>query len=175
MNIGAIKNTTTMNDDQLQAWRKQGIRQRKTMLIVTLSAFTLGILAMVLLSIRTAFPAPLPQSSAQPGQQRGMRWGRRGNELSRLSKELNLTDEQKAKVKPILQNEHKQMAALRNDASLSRQEKRAKFMDIRSKTLDQIHPILTEEQQAKLQQIQQKREQRMKEWHGRHSGSQTPE
>ncbi|MGH9440191.1 MAG: hypothetical protein ACRD22_20535, partial [Terriglobia bacterium] len=93
------------------------------------------------------------------------------HELEWLSKKLNLTAEQKAKIKPVLQDEHQQMASIRKDSSLSRQEKMVKFRAVRSKTFAQIRPLLTDAQQNTLRQMQEERQQRMKAWKARHSGN----
>jgi hypothetical protein len=45
-------------------------------------------------------------------------------------------------IKPILENEAKQMQGLREDRSLSKQERMNKMQQIRHGTLDQIKPIL---------------------------------
>lgn len=170
MNTELIRNDSAMNDSQIQKWREQGPRQGKIMLVSVVAVFAIGVLAIVLLSVGTAFPVP-PQAAGQGGWHRGaMRQGP-GHELQWLSKKLNLTDGQKAKIKPILADEHKQLASFRKGASLSRPEKRAKFMAIRSKTLDQIRPLLTGAQQTTLRQMQEERQQRMKAWQERRNGS----
>jgi len=70
--------------------------------------------------------------------------------LQRISTELNLTDDQKAKIKPILQDEFKQLKAVGDDASLSSDQKIAKAKEIHTTAKSQIQPILTPEQQTKL-------------------------
>lgn len=75
--------------------------------------------------------------------------------LDRMSKALNLTDDQKAKIKPILDNEQQQMQALKSDTSTAKQDRRAKAMEIHKNTMDQIRPILNSDQQAKLDQRMQ--------------------
>ncbi len=74
--------------------------------------------------------------------------------LNNLSKELNLTDDQKAKIKPILGNEAAQMKALREDTSLSREDRRAKFSDIQKKASDHIKAVLNPDQQKKYDDMQ---------------------
>jgi Spy/CpxP family protein refolding chaperone len=74
--------------------------------------------------------------------------------LNNLSKELNLTDDQKAKIKPILGNEAAQMKALREDTSLSREDRRAKFSDIQKKASDDIKAVLNPDQQKKYDDMQ---------------------
>lgn len=74
--------------------------------------------------------------------------------LQMLSEKLNLTDEQKAKLKPILQDQMQQMKAVREDSSLSEDQKRAKMKSIHESLHDQINAVLTPEQQAKFKQMQ---------------------
>jgi|SRR5215469_538553 len=75
--------------------------------------------------------------------------------LQTLSKKLNLSDEQKAKIKPILQDQMEQMKAVRADSSLSKDQRRAKIKSIHDSSHDRINTVLTPEQQAKLKQMKQ--------------------
>lgn len=70
--------------------------------------------------------------------------------LQRLSSELNLTEDQKAKIKPILQNEVGQLKEVHNDSALSTDQKQSKMQDIHSSAKTQINEILTPDQQKKL-------------------------
>ena len=72
--------------------------------------------------------------------------------LQRMSERLNLTDEQKEKLRPILQDEFKQLKALRADNSLSQDARRAKAREIRRSTRQQIGQILTPEQKEKMKE-----------------------
>src|SRR5215831_3078127 len=58
--------------------------------------------------------------------------------LKDLSKELNLTDAQKDKIRPILQEEAPKVKALRDDTTLTRQEKAEKLRAIHDETSAQI-------------------------------------
>jgi periplasmic protein CpxP/Spy len=93
------------------------------------------------------------QSNPQAQAQTGMHQGQHGSRLEWLSKELNLTDDQKAKVKPILEDEGKQMKAAREDTSLSQDQKRDKMKQIHETTNSQINDILTPDQQKKFAQL----------------------
>ena len=75
--------------------------------------------------------------------------------LQMLSEKLNLTDDQKAKVKPILQDHLQQMKAVRQDSSLSQEQKRDKIKSIHESLHEQISAVLTPEQQTKFQQMRQ--------------------
>ena len=75
--------------------------------------------------------------------------------LQMLSEKLNLTDDQKAKLKPVLQDQMQQMKAVREDSSLSQEQKHAKMKSIHESLDDQINAVLTPEQQAKFKQMRQ--------------------
>jgi hypothetical protein len=81
--------------------------------------------------------------------------------LEHMSKALNLTDDQKEKIKPMLQDEASKMQALHSDSSLSQQDRRAKFMQIHQQTLDQMKTVLNSDQQKKLEQMQERMRQHM--------------
>jgi Spy/CpxP family protein refolding chaperone len=75
--------------------------------------------------------------------------------LQMLSEKLNLTDDQKTKLRPIMQDEAQQLRAVHDDTSLSPEQKSAKMKAIRETFHKQINTVLTPEQQAKLKQMQQ--------------------
>lgn len=87
------------------------------------------------------------------------RWGPE-QQLARMTKQLKLTDAQQTRIKPILEEQHKEMMALRQDTSMTREERFAKFREIRKQTFEKIHPILTSEQQKELKEMQQMRRER---------------
>jgi Spy/CpxP family protein refolding chaperone len=104
-------------------------------------------------------PAPMyPQGQMGP-RGRGME----GRQLEMLTQKLNLTADQQTKVKEIDEDAGKQMMAVRNDASLSQDDKRAKMMDIRKSSQDKIRGILTDDQKTKYDAMQAEMRERMKE------------
>ncbi|HKW19266.1 MAG TPA: hypothetical protein VJO35_17290 [Terriglobales bacterium] len=70
---------------------------------------------------------------------------------------LNLTEDQKAKLRPIIMDENQQMEALRNDTSMTQEQKIAKANQIRADASPKIKAILTPEQLQKLAELQQER------------------
>jgi len=78
--------------------------------------------------------------------------------LQELSTELNLTDDQKTQIKPILQGEFKQLKAVHDDASLSDDQKSSKMTEIHNGAKGQINSILTPDQQKKLAEIKESHE-----------------
>jgi Spy/CpxP family protein refolding chaperone len=78
------------------------------------------------------------------------------NRLEEMSKQLNLTDDQKAKLKPVLQDEAQQLQAVHNDTSLSHDQKMAKVKEIREAHKPQINNVLTPDQQKKWEEMKKK-------------------
>jgi Spy/CpxP family protein refolding chaperone len=71
-------------------------------------------------------------------------------EAARLSKRLNLSSDQTAKLEPILADRDKKIAALTGDTSISPMIMKKQMYTIRQETRQQLASILTPEQ---LQQI----------------------
>jgi len=90
------------------------------------------------------------QSKAQAQTEAGPHHGQRANHLEWLSKELNLTDEQKEKVKQMLDEQTKQMHTVQEDTSLTQEQKHDKMKQIHETTHSQINDILTPDQQKKF-------------------------
>jgi Spy/CpxP family protein refolding chaperone len=101
---------------------------------------------------------------AAPQGQMGPR-GRdmQARQLEMMTQKLNLTADQQTKVKAIDEDTGKQMMAVRNDASLSQDDKRAKMMDIRKSSQDKIRALLTDDQKTKYDAMQAEMRERMKE------------
>jgi Spy/CpxP family protein refolding chaperone len=68
-----------------------------------------------------------------------------------MAKELGLTDEQKPEVKAVLDDEQQKVSDLRQDTSLSLEDRRAKMQAIRRVTTAKMKGILTAEQFEKWQ------------------------
>jgi periplasmic protein CpxP/Spy len=83
-----------------------------------------------------------------------------------LSQKLSLSSDQQSKVQSILEDQQKQFAQLRNDSSLSQQDRRSKFMEMHQNTVSQIRSVLNDEQQKKFDAMQE----RHKEREGRQRG-----
>lgn len=80
--------------------------------------------------------------------------------LDRLTKQLNLTGDQQSKLKPIIEEEEKQMDAVRKDDTLSPQARRDKIVQIRQMTKPQIQALLTPDQQKKFDQMKPDRDEK---------------
>ncbi|HEU6447128.1 MAG TPA: hypothetical protein VFV23_01665 [Verrucomicrobiae bacterium] len=108
------------------------------------SMLTLG----TALAADTNAPATPPAGERPPG---GMRRG--GPNIEQLAKDLNLNDDQKAKVKDALEAQGKKMRELRQDQNLSQEDRRAKMKEMREDLNKQMKTILTDEQYAKWEKM----------------------
>jgi Spy/CpxP family protein refolding chaperone len=106
----------------------------------------------------------MAQDTAAPAPQPGPRAGRmQGRQLEMLTEKLNLTADQQTQVKAIDGDTAKQMMAVREDSSLSQDDRRSKMMDIRKASQDKIRAILTDDQKTKYDALQAQMKERMKE------------
>ena len=87
-------------------------------------------------------PAPSPP----PKQQARMPHGQVEHELERMRETLNVTDNQIAQIRPILETRNQQLKDLRANASLPQGEARAKAAEIRKSARRHIEHLLTPEQ-----------------------------
>lgn len=69
---------------------------------------------------------------------------------------LNLTEDQKAKLKPILAEQGEKLRAARAEASTDKRGAARKSRDILAETEAKIKPVLTDEQWTKFQELQEK-------------------
>ena len=86
--------------------------------------------------------------------------------LKMLTEKLNLTEDQQAKLKPILEDKSKQMNALRDDASLAPADKQAKMKELHESFSEKINAVLTPDQQTKWKQMKQEMMEKHKEMKG---------
>ncbi len=77
------------------------------------------------------------------------------DQLKILTIKLDLTDDQQAKIKPILQDLHDASVKIAQDRSLSREDRLAGVRPLRYKAHDQIRAMLNDEQKKKLEQYMQ--------------------
>ena len=75
--------------------------------------------------------------------------------LKMLTEKLNLTEDQQAKLKPIIEDQSKQMKAIHNDTSLAPADRQAKMKDVHESSIEKMNAILTPDQQVKWKQMRQ--------------------
>jgi Spy/CpxP family protein refolding chaperone len=99
-------------------------------------------------------PAATPAAPAGGG--RGQRMNP-DDQLKAMKDLLSLTDDQSTKILAILKGQQDKMKALRDDTSLSQEDRRAKMREIRTGQQDEINKILTADQQTKWKAEMEKR------------------
>jgi len=101
-------------------------------------------------------PAPAnPPDRAAPPNGRPGRGGNVENRLEMMSRQLNLTDEQREKIRPILRHEVDRIREVRNNGSLTQREARRRTQMIRKNTRQQVAAVLTPEQRKQWQEMRQ--------------------
>jgi len=112
--------------------------------LIKLSAACIALFATVSVGLAQD---PAPKNNDRPNRWQHMR----GNRAEHLTKALDLTPDQQAKVKAIFEQAKPQIKA-------AREEGRQKIQAIRSNIQSQIRPILTAEQQQKWDAMLKARE-----------------
>jgi Spy/CpxP family protein refolding chaperone len=105
---------------------------------------SLGMVAALAVPLALAKPhaAPAPQAASKEGRMQGG--------LQAAVESLNLTDDQKAKVKDIFADAKAKRETVSNDTSLSDDQKKAKMKELHAGTLAKLNEVLTPDQQTEL-------------------------
>jgi Spy/CpxP family protein refolding chaperone len=120
-----------------------------------MSKFCWSTLTVLIVLATGLFVAGQTNSAAQTPPQGHSAMGATSPEahLQMLSEKLNLTEDQKAKLKPVFEDQGQQLKAVQDDASLTPDQKAAKKKAIHEKMHDQINAVLTPEQQEKFKEM----------------------
>ncbi len=105
----------------------------------------IGLLAVSFLSFNGNAQVKRDATQSQKMRSDTSRHFRKGQMMN----DLNLTADQKSKMKEIQQNNKEQRDAIKNDASLTSEQKMAKMKDLRKSQSEKVNNILTPDQQAK--------------------------
>jgi hypothetical protein len=122
----------------------------KTILLFIVCMFTLGAFAQQ--------NPPAQGGGDQQGRRRGMPSVE--DQLKNLTEKLSLTDDQQAKIKPILEDTRGQMQKLMQDDSMSREDKMAKGRTVREAGNAKIRDILNDDQKKKFDDMQKEMQER---------------
>jgi protein CpxP len=129
---------------------------------MTIERWTKTACAVVVVGLLFAAVSALAQEGG-PGEGGGHHHGRMMSPEERtehLTKALNLSDDQKGKVLSSLQDEQKQMQAVRSDSSLSRDDRWSKMREIHQNTIAQIKGTFNPDQAKKFDEMQQRMDER---------------
>jgi protein CpxP len=72
---------------------------------------------------------------------------------AKIVSQLNLPDDQKAKVDPIVDADAKQLRAIKADTTLTDDARKAKNSEVRKDTETKLKAVLTDEQWKKYQEL----------------------
>lgn len=129
------------------------MKKNATRFLIT--ALALAVLSLPVLAQGTSAP---PAGEGQ-GHHHGM--PSIDERVAHMTKALGLSEDQQTKVKSILTNQHEQMTSLKQDTSTAPQDRRAKFQEIHQSTQQKIRDVLTDDQKAKFDQMQEQHKDHM--------------
>ena len=140
---GRAGNNVTMITVNTQKQNRSNMNRKAFSLLtgMLLGSFVMG--SAVVQAQTTNAPTPGVQP-ASPGARPAMR-----DRTEVLAQRLNLTDDQKTKIKPILDEQTKKLMDLRLEKDLKPDERRAKVLAIRDESDAKVKAILTPEQWEK--------------------------
>jgi periplasmic protein CpxP/Spy len=96
-------------------------------------------------------------------------------QLKRMTKQLDLTEDQQAQIRPILQNRALRMQQLFQDQSMDPQDRRSKLRAVQDDSRHRIESVLNETQKAKYAEMQQQMHERRQGGGGDDAGAPPPQ
>ncbi|MGC1870565.1 MAG: hypothetical protein WA700_06360 [Acidobacteriaceae bacterium] len=84
------------------------------------------------------------------------------HQLQRLTKMLNLTQDQQQQMLPVLQDQHKQMDTIQNNTALSPQERHQQMRAAMMDTHQKLEALMTDTQKQQFEQAMQQRRDHMR-------------
>ena len=136
----------------------QRFRQRWTLALG--AAIVLGASALAQAQDSSAAPPPPPQQQQGPPGP-GARGMDPARQLNRLARRLNLSGDQRAAIKPILEERQQKMMAILQNQSLTQGDARAQMRAIHEDTHSRIMAVLNDQQKQQFEQMEQMRRNRM--------------
>ena len=103
--------------------------------------------------------APPPPATQAPAQ-RPAHVPNPHHQAKRMAKQLGLTQDQVAKIEPILADRDQQMQGLRSDTTLAPNDKKARMHGVRQDSDSKIEALLNDSQKQQYEQIKQSRKAR---------------
>lgn len=107
----------------------------------------------IVLGATIAF-SPSAQAQEKKDDAKGKGRASLEDRMKQLSEALKLTDEQKAKLEPILKDEAEKLRGIFGDQNASREEKGKKMQEARKDISAKVKAVLTPEQAEKYEKLQ---------------------
>ncbi|HEV3040207.1 MAG TPA: hypothetical protein VHA33_20755 [Candidatus Angelobacter sp.] len=126
------------------------MKRTRTLIFLCIALFSLGAFAQQPQQQQPPSGQGTPPATDQAGQGEHRQAPTVDEQVKRLSDRINLTDDQQAKAKTILEDQHAQAQVLLNDNAMSADDKRQKFMTLRQTTISKIRDILNDDQKKKF-------------------------
>jgi Spy/CpxP family protein refolding chaperone len=130
-------------------------------ILVALAGFALtaGTVAVAQQTTTPSDNAQSTQSSTTSTKtDKAARKAKRKEHKEKMAKELGLTADQKKQLNALQQDQRKQMKGVKNDSSLSAEQKQAKVKEIRQAGIEKRDALLTPEQRDKMQHMREEHE-----------------
>jgi len=127
--------------------------------------FPIVVLAVSTLALQAENPAP-SSDSPKPEKSHGNPAEMAQKRIEMMSQSLGLTSEQSEKLKEVMKAQAPEREKIKEDTSLSPEQKREKMKALREQSDKEISNLLTPEQQTKWTEQKEK----MKQAHGKESG-----
>jgi hypothetical protein len=124
------------------------MKRARTVIFLCIALFAIG--AFAVQSQQTPSSQGTQPAAEQAGQGEHRQMPTIDEQVKRLAGRLSLTDDQQAKAKTILEDQHTQAQALMKDDSLSQDDKKQKFMGLRQTTISKIKDLLNDDQKKKF-------------------------
>jgi hypothetical protein len=96
-------------------------------------------------------------------------------EVKHLTKVLNLTPDQAAKLEPVLANRDEQMKAIHSNGQLTQQDARQQMKALHQSTEQQLASILTPDQLSQMKQMHRGPHGQRGQWQGAPQSQGTPQ
>jgi hypothetical protein len=119
----------------------------KSFFVLSVASVGLVLTQVSLRADDTVQPPPPGVDAPPPPPPQGGHHGREGFKLAELTAKLSLTPDEVKVIEPIIESGRSQGKAIREDDSLSPQEKHAKMKGVMDSTRAQIRATLTADQQ----------------------------
>jgi hypothetical protein len=140
---------------------------RITTLIYSVVFIAMGVPMGSLFAQSTAAPGPQPESAqivAPAKVKRNLNpESIKRAKLTRLRKDVVLTDDQATKVKPIIDAYVNETQAIKSDMSLDSRTRRQKVSELRQRYENDLNAVLNAEQQQKLASVRMERRARLRD------------
>jgi Spy/CpxP family protein refolding chaperone len=100
----------------------------------------------------SVFPALSYAQNNAPDSTQGQAMHEKHGDQNAMLANLNLTDNQKAQIKQIHEGMRSKAETVKNDSSLSADQKEAKIRDLRRDTHEQVKKVLTPDQRKQFEE-----------------------